>query len=335
MTKRSIGLACIGTGYICEIHARSAAAVEGVCLKAVWSRSQDSGKRFSERHRISRVFTDHRQLLNDPEVDAVIIGLPTPLHHKTVLEASEAGKHILCEKPIAASVKEGEEMIRSAAAAGVLLMVGHVLRFWPEYMAAKQLADGGSLGRIVSLSACRLSSVPRWSAGSWLLDPGQSGGVPVDLQIHDIDFIRWLLGEPLDVAAKGTKNPKGLVSDVVSLFQFQGALASAHASWALPEGEKFKTGFELIGDGGVLRYDNLSKPTLSLSQNGKAQPPPALRSIDPYVAQLEYFVECVRTSRSPLRCPPEDSLAALALSLRVKSLVDSCSTTGQVRGSLS
>jgi predicted dehydrogenase len=322
VSRKTIGLACLGTGYVSEIHARCAAGVEGVQLKAVWSRTQESGRRFSERHRIPRVYTDYRQLLDDPEVNAVIIGLPTPMHHATALEAAKVGKHVLCEKPIAMTVGEGEEMIRSAAAAGVVLMIAHVLRFWPEYMAAKQLTEGGSLGKIVSLSAYRLSSVPRWSAGSWLLDPGQSGGVPVDLHIHDIDFIRWLLGEPLDVAAKGSKDPNGLVSDIVSLFQFRGALASARASYTLPEGEKFRAGFKLIGDRGVLEYDNLSKPTLSLSQNGRAQPPPALRSVEPYAAQLEYFAECVRTNGSPSRCPPDESLKALALSLRVKSLVD-------------
>jgi predicted dehydrogenase len=226
------------------------------------------------------------------------------MHHAAALQAAEARKHILCEEPIARTVGEGEEMIQSAAAAGVVLMIAHVLRLWPEYVAAKQLSESGSLGRIVSLSAHRLSSVPRRSSSDWLLDARQSGGVPVDLHIHDIDFIRWLLGEPHDTAAIGTRDPNGLVNDVVSLFQFKDTLAHAHASYALPEGEKFRAGYRLIGERGILEYDNLLQPTLRLSQNGEAQPVPALPSPDPYTAQLEYFAECVRTSAKPLRCPP-------------------------------
>lgn len=136
VSRNTIGLACLGTGYITSIYARCASAVEGVQVRAVWSRSEQAGSLFAEKHGVPRVYTDYQRLLEDPEVNAVIVGLPTPMHHAAALQAAKAGKHTLCEQPIAMTAEEG--------------------------------------------------GVPRWSSGDWLLDPRQSGGVPVDLHIHDI-----------------------------------------------------------------------------------------------------------------------------------------------------
>jgi predicted dehydrogenase len=108
VSRNTIGLACLGTGYISSVHAQCASAVDAVQLKALWSRSRQSAKLFAEKHGVPRVYTEHRQLVEDPEVNDVIIGLPTPMHHTAALQAAKAQKHIVCEKPIAMTVgKEG------------------------------------------------------------------------------------------------------------------------------------------------------------------------------------------------------------------------------------
>lgn len=316
-----IRLACIGTGYISAVHAESCRNCDSVELAGVYSRHEDSGLRFARRFSIPRVYTDYGELLSDKQIDAVVIGLPTPMHREFTIRAAQAGKHILCEKPIALTVEDGEEMINAAQKSSVVLMIAHVLRFWPEYRTTKSVIDAGTMGSIRSMGAYRLSAMPEWSADNWLLDAAQSGGVPVDLLVHDIDFIGWLLGEPVSVKANGTIVNSNFVNSVASIFQYNEAIACAEAGYILPRGEAFKMGFRIVCENGTIEYSNQSNPTLVMTLGGKPFTPPPVSIVDPYSEQIGYFAECVRETRYPSQCPPREALSSLVIALKIQRLI--------------
>jgi predicted dehydrogenase len=322
-----INLAIIGTGFISHTHAASARDLPDVRLHAVYSRSEDRARQFAEQYDIPRTFTDYATLLAEGEIDAVIIGLPTPLHREFTEQATAAGKHILCEKPVALTLEDTDAMIAACDQADVILMIAHVLRFWPEYVSAKTLVDNGVFGPVRAVSAHRLNIVPQWSAGGWLLDPQQSGGVPVDLHIHDLDIICWFLGSPMRLTARGLQTQDGLVKEVISLLEFpDGRIAYAEAGFLLPEGDSLKMDFRIICEKGVIEYSNQSQPTLRAFQAGKPVSLPPLPQEDGYTAQLRYFAECVQSGKSPERMPPAAARLALQLALEAKSQVEATAT---------
>src|SRR3954454_9972451 len=143
---------------------------------------------------------DLEAALRDPEVDAVDICLPTPLHREYTEAAFAAGKHVFLEKPIALTLEDADAICAAADRSGRLFMVGLVLRFWPEYVELQRRLAAGELGRPLSFSGLRLSPAADWN--DWMRDPAKSGGVPVDLLIHDFDQMNWLLGAPRRVFAR-------------------------------------------------------------------------------------------------------------------------------------
>ncbi|HEY3378277.1 MAG TPA: Gfo/Idh/MocA family oxidoreductase, partial [Armatimonadota bacterium] len=148
-------------------------------------------------------YTDYRELLADPEVDVVDICLPTDLHAEVAIAALQAGKHVLCEKPMALNVAQCDRMIAAAQASGSIFMIAQCIRFWPAYVYLKELVDSGKYGKLTSAQFSRLSGPPIWASENWLLTPERSGGSLLDLHIHDTDYLSFLLGTPTSVSTRG------------------------------------------------------------------------------------------------------------------------------------
>ncbi|MBO5306354.1 MAG: Gfo/Idh/MocA family oxidoreductase [Clostridia bacterium] len=146
-------------------------------------------------------YTDFEKMLAEVDFDMADICVPTYLHKKITVRMLRAGKHVLCEKPMALSSAECDEMITVAAEQGKRLMIGQCLRFEPTYLYLKRCIEDGRFGKLKNLSMERLSIMPRWGFENWFFDHEKSGGVALDLHIHDIDMARFLLGEPTGVSA--------------------------------------------------------------------------------------------------------------------------------------
>ena len=151
-------------------------------------------------------FTDAHKLATDPRVDVISNTLPTQLHKDLTIAALKAGKHVLVEKPMGLAVAECDEMIAAAGQSNRLLMVAHVLRFWPEYVAIADFLKSGALGKPLAATAKRLVGPPRWS--DFFLHPEWSGGGVLDLHVHDLDTLNWLFGTPVTVYARGQRSPE-------------------------------------------------------------------------------------------------------------------------------
>lgn len=261
-----------------------------------------------------RKHTTWQEMVADRELDAIDICLPTHLHRPVATAALEAGKHVICEKPMAGSPEDCRAMLEAAKESGRQLMIAHVLRFWPAYRKLYEFVKSGEYGAVRSATLIRRCGIPDWSR--WLTNEGESGGAILDLLIHDIDQILLLFGVPDRVAAKSMGGP----DSVSATFMYPSNIYPSNLEVRLQggwfeAGVPFSMSFQARADRGLLE---LTPEGLMLSdQNGQRREVDA-GSEDPYGAELAYFVECCRTGKSPERCPPEQSAKAVEIALLLK-----------------
>jgi len=328
-----VGIA--GLGGMGSTHARAYAALPNVQLVAGADPLPEQRESFAEQFG-AKVYEDHREMIRAECLDVVSICLPTDLHSESAVSAAQAGRHVLCEKPMALSLEQCDAMLAAAQEAGTLLMVAQVLRFWPEYARIKELADSGRLGRMLSVSAARIGGRPR--PPSWFAEPARSGGAVLDLHIHDIDFIGCLLGRPKVVSAAGAHASSGAL-DVcfTTLTGFSGgASAFAQVAWAagsIPFREELRVDLEggtltlcpgeesgvlLTTPDGAVEYPKVARPEAPTGGSTV----PNISDLDGYLLEVQYFVECVEKGKHPERVAPESSRQAVEICLAAKRSVE-------------
>lgn len=306
----------VGAGTMGRTHLEAYAGMEDVRILGLVDSDPIKAGELADRHGI-RLFTtweEAAEVMGDAEL--VDICLPTYLHKEYVKKAAALGKHVICEKPLAGSLKDAREMIEYCKEQGVRLFVGHVVRFFPEYAMAKQTIESGAIGSPAVVKASRTSSFPRaWQ--NWYADGAKSGGVLMDLSIHDFDFLRWCFGDVERVYAKCVPVP-GAGEYALTTLTFQnGVIAQVEGSWAH---QRFTTAYEIAGTSGILDYNSAKDTPLvsftrsdSASVAGVAVPESPLLET-PYAKELHHFISCIKEEREPL-VSAEDAYEALAISL--------------------
>jgi predicted dehydrogenase len=322
-----INLGIAGMGYIGQVHLEASRKVPGVQVVAVATLEPEKiGGSFP-----GQIYSSYTELLRDERLDAVIIGLPTDLHEKAVVMAAECGRHMLCEKPMALDAASARRMLQAAQAHERILMVGHVLRFWPQYARIKELIDGGEIGSLISVSAYRLSKFPPWM--DWFRDSGRSGGTLLDLQVHDVDFVHWILGHPQSVYTVGIQSPAGGWDHVHTILNYPHAQASIQASSLMPESFPFSAGILVVGTKGALEYTfrvganvqerQSASHFFRLYKSDGRECEPTASTEDAYVAQFRYFVQCLAEGQPPRLCPPEESCQVMQVMTAARQSADS------------
>jgi predicted dehydrogenase len=317
-----IGIGLLGGGFMGASHAASYRALgDRVRVIKVGSRRSDRAVAVAESLG-AELTEDIDGVIRDPEVDVVDICLPTPLHREVAEAAFAAGKHVLLEKPIALTLDDADAIVAAAERSGRLFMVGLVLRFWPEYVELQRRLGGGELGRPLSVSTLRLSPPADWN--DWMTDPAKSGGVCVDLLIHDFDQMNRLLGTPRRVFARAP-HP----DHVLALVEYDGAEGVAEGSMAMPKAYPFSSNVRVLAEGGVAEYAFSAAPAEDGGNVGASDAPRGLRlyprggepvtvpvdPADPWGPEIAYFVECVEQGRAPEQGTGAQARAALAVAL--------------------
>lgn len=190
--RNKVGVCVFGTGRAGLIHARNfARGIEGAFLAALVDPQEEALAAAGRELGIDRCFTDYREALEDPAIQAVIVVTPTRLHREIAVAAARSGRHILCEKPMAISVEECRDMIRAAEEQRVVLQIGFMRRFDPSFRAAKEAIERGDIGPVVQVkSLTHGPSVPQ----PWMYDLDSSNGPLAEVNSHDIDTLRWYTG---------------------------------------------------------------------------------------------------------------------------------------------
>ena len=276
----------------------------------------------------ARFVTDLDTVLADPGVDILSVCTPTPSHADIATRALRAGKHVLLEKPIALTLADARAIEREAGNSGSILMVAHVVRFFEGYRLIRDAADAGRLGHIVSARARRIIATP--DSAAWWHDETQSGGVLVDLGIHDFDQMNLFLGTPTAVRAvrHGSAGP---VETTVEYLD--GGIGQVLSAANMPSGVPFTTSIELVGTAGLAEYQFSAGASVGHAETGEAScgvntyrlataeaaDSVAVVDDEPYTRQAQYFLECVRNEARPKFCPTESAISALDVSLAARA----------------
>jgi predicted dehydrogenase len=306
----------LGTGFAGAMHARSARGLSDVSVVAIAAATREEAAPLAAECG-ARIEDSAASLCAADDVDLVVVATPTYLHSEHAIAAARAGKHVFCEKPIARELSEAKEMIAACEEAGVRLAVGHVVRFFPEYRRAKELLDDGTLGRPAMVTLTR-GNFSVGSARAWYLDPRKSGGVVLDLMLHDLDTLRWWFGEPSRVYGRWLRASEGLEYALATIRYDDRPIVHVEASWAEHAG--FRTGFEIRGDRGMLTHDSRAVAPLTL-QSPAAENAPAMMAAptlaeSPYRAQLRDLRDRLLRGEPPL-VDGREGLRSLALGLAV------------------
>jgi len=256
-------------------------------------------------------YREMEPLLNDDEIDAVDICLPTDLHASVAIEALRAGKHVLVEKPMALDGASAQNMVDEARRSDRVLMAAQVLRFMPVYRVLRDALCGGELGAARHATFRRRCAAPAWS--KWLGDADRSGGGIFDLLIHDVDMCLHLFGYPEMVSATGYSAPESGIDVITGELHYPGlGTAIVAGGWHHPKSYPFSMGYTVVADKGTIEYDSSGVAPTLYKLDGTAETL-TLPADEGYVGELQYFVECCQSGKQPELCPPEESAAAVKL----------------------
>jgi predicted dehydrogenase len=260
-----------------------------------------------------RLYTRADDLIADRDVDMIDICLPTFLHAEYSKKGLEAGKHVLCEKPMALTYQDCLDVLGVAKKARGRLMIAQCVRFFPEYEYLNETVESKRLGRLLQLSLWRGGAPPLWSWDNWLLDHTRSGGFIMDLHVHDADFVHYLLGRPQAVCATAAKGPSGGYDAVDAQYIYDGqAAVRAGADMALPKAFGFEAHFMAAFEKGCLRYSTADPHGLAeITDQGTHRP--ALPKKNGYREEIAYFVRCIEHGEVSAVVTPDSSAFSIKL----------------------
>ncbi|HEY4266641.1 MAG TPA: Gfo/Idh/MocA family oxidoreductase [Galbitalea sp.] len=252
-------------------------------------------------------------------VDVVDICTPTTTHAAIAVAAIEAGKHVLCEKPIGRTTAQANAVADAAHKHGRQAYPAHVVRFFPEYVALKSAVERGQIGDI---AVARYSRGGEGATSEWFFDDALSGGIIIDQMIHDIDQARWIAGEVVRVFARQNPPtvdgavPRNVVAHV-TLTHASGAISFIQGVWG-PRGMQFRTSFDVAGTDGTLRFDSTSPAASTVDENltsvaiESSYLPPTSAEESPYLTQIREFAAAFEGGPPP-RVTIEDGVLAVAI----------------------
>lgn len=309
-----VRIGIVGIGFMGMIHYLAARKLQGAKVAAVCSR--DERKLAGDWRSIQGNFGPRGEMMDlsslkkyrnlddmlaDPDIDLVDACNPTNLHPDTALRALKAGKHVLVEKAIALDTKDADAMVAAARQAGKLLMVAHVLPFFPEFAFAAEAIRGGKHGKLLGGHFKRVISRPDWSAE--IGDASKTGGPAVDLHIHDTHFIGLVCGVPGQVFATGVIEGDAVAYLTTQYLYGPGGPSVTCSSGAIAQkGRPFVHGYEIYLEKATLVYESGTCPLTVLYADGRSEQPKLPgggEDTAAFTLELQAAVKGVETGREP------------------------------------
>ena len=330
--QRTINVGIVGLGFMAATHVKAYRQIPEAKIHAVCNASgrcldgdltkvggnigaNDPVRLDMTQVKGTREFTE---LLNDPEIDVIDICTPTLQHPEMFAAALRAGKHVICEKPVARDSKLAEAMAaegRAAEGRRIFSMPAMCLRFWPEWAWLKQAIANNTYGRVLSARFRRMAEPPHWGQKHFA-QGASSGGALLDLHIHDVDFIQYCFGRPTRVFATGYTKYTGAVDHVVAQFEVaSGAIVHAEGSWAMSPGYGFHMSYTVNFEHATADYDLVRAPAEVLKLFRAGQPAETIQcaGADGYVQELQHFFHSIQTGVAPTVVTMADGLSAIQI----------------------
>ncbi len=301
----TVKLGIVGLGFIGQLHLKHGLRLANGQVVA----AADTSPRALEAAKalgIKNTYSDYGEMLKNPDVDAVVIALPTHLHLKCAQQAAEAKKDIFLEKPIAVTVEEAKEVIATAQRNSVKLMVGYPMRFNKHFQKVKDDIENGLLGDVENAHATYVGSgpffhradghspmpVPDW----WFNTQLTGGGVLVDLGCHLINLLRWWFGEVVDIKGQfGHRLRMDFEDSAMCLAKFEsGSVAVINVGWFSQE---YLLRVDLLGSVKHVSVSHMPPPTMSAMYQMLTKGISSFN--EPHFDELQYFVDCLLEGESP------------------------------------
>ncbi len=278
----------------------------------------------------AQVFKTGMELIEEGDINMVDICLPTYMHTEHALKAMEKGFDVFIEKPVCFNEEEALMLLEMKRKTGVKVAVGQCIRFWDEYAYLKKLIDRNVYGRLISGVFKRVSPRPGWGWEQWLLDEKKSGLAALDLHIHDVDFVRYILGRPDNIKSEIPRVDKGK-EHIFSLYRYGNAVISIEGGWDYPSGFPFEMEYRMRFEKAAVAFNSAKNPSLMVygedgtvleptiekdfvSQNGKLGG--NISSLGGYYKELRYFVECLKQGKEPEISPLEEGIESFRLTMK-------------------
>lgn len=301
-----VHIGVIGCGGMGKHHARIINNMEEATLAGVADLIEEKAVTIANELDVP-FYTDFHDLL--PHVDAVMICTPPFERIDIVIDAAGAGKHIFAEKPIALDLASADRMVEATDRAGVIMMMGYVLRFTHPFQVLAETFASGELGRLVNCWTRRY--MPFDTSNVWYGDQSKSGGVALDFASHDIDWVRWVGGDVRRVFGRVDRIRPGIRADehVHALFTFENGLGSIDDSWAPGLGE---SSIGIVGSAGsmIVERDGTIRKRIGDAEETVVTP-------EPGETLQTHFIRCVRDGRTPI-VTGHDGRAVLAIVLAIQ-----------------
>ncbi len=254
------------------------------------------------------LYSDLSKMLAEEKIDALSIASPTFLHASQTIEALNAGVHVFCEKPMALNSGECREMAEEAKQSGKTLQIGHCIRFWPEYVQAKEIIDSQKYGKVLAATFQRLSLTPTWSWDNCFLDGKRSGGAMLDLHIHDTDYVQYVFGMPKEVFSRGIIGPSGEFDHTVTQYFYgNDCIITAEGGWIMAPGFGFEMSFKIMLEKATLVYSSAQEPTFRIFPIDGDTIIPEIPTGDGYSFEIQHFVDTLSGKAVPSIITPEQS----------------------------
>ena len=297
-----IKVGLIGCGFMGGMHSACYAALAnlGVKVTAVADVRRDYAEKLANG---AEIYATGMELIEKADVDVVDVCLPTHLHAAHAVAAMKAGKNVFVEKPIAFKDEDMELILKTEQETGAKVQVGQVIRQWTEYVWLKKAVDAGTFGKIQHAMFRRMSSRPEWAWEGWLHQVDKSGGVAVDMHVHDVDFVRYIMGEPDVVKAHAHRDAEGVIQQINAVYGYGDKVSVAvESGWDYPADFPFTADFRVkfdkatvIGGGGVVNVYPVGgaayQAELEEEFQGDNDIGGNISSLGGYYNELKYFVE--------------------------------------------
>ena len=264
-------------------------------------------------------YQDPADLIADPNVDAVDICLPTYLHAEFAIKALEAGKFVLCEKPLTVDLKEADRIVAASKKSKGFVMPAHCMRFWPEWDWLKKAVVSKEFGKVHSATFKRFAAAPGWSANNWILNPKLSGAALFDLHIHDADFVRFVFGDPQAVfsVGNGGKSTKDGIDHVITNYLFKNPklVVVAEGGWNADSSYPFTMRYTVVFDKATADFDAAREGKVLILHRAGAKEGEVVKvgAKNGWELEIDYFLQCIEEKKKPKLITVQDARDSIAL----------------------